>query len=145
MQSNIDHFAERLVAGMSEAIVEADAEGVIRRWNQGAARIFGFTEQEALGQSLDIIIPQRLRERHWQGFHATMQTGQSRYEEGHLLSVPAVRKDGTQVSIEFTIVPLTDDAGRMTGIVAIMRDVTKTFDELRTLRRELAALRARPA
>jgi PAS domain S-box-containing protein len=104
--------------------------------------MFRFTESEALGQSLDIIIPEALRSRHWQGYEATMQTGQSRYGEGHLLSVPAIRKDGSRISVEFTIVPFTDDAGKMIGIAAIMRDGTTRFEELRALRKELAA---RPA
>jgi PAS domain S-box-containing protein len=131
-------FAERLVAGMSDAIVYADAEGVIRVWNRGATRIFGFAEAEALGRSLDLIVPENLRERHWQGYRATMRTGQSRYGNGQILSVPAVRKDGTRVSVEFTIVPFTDNAGRMIGIAAIMRDATARFEELRALRRQLA-------
>jgi PAS domain S-box-containing protein len=135
----MEHFAERLVAGMSEAIVYADAGGVIRYWNQGAARIFGFTANEALGQSLDIIIPPGPRERHWLGYRATMRTGQSHYGPGHLLSVPAVRNDGTRISVEFTIVPFTDERGQMAGIAAVMRDVTKTFEELRTLRKQVAA------
>ena len=133
-------FAERLFSGMADAIVYADAEGVIRVWNRGAARIFGFTEGEALGHSLDLITPENLRERHWQGYRATMRTGQSRYGDGQLLSVPAVRKDGTRVSVEFTIVPFTDNAGRMVGIAAIMRDATARFEELRALRRQLAAV-----
>jgi PAS domain S-box-containing protein len=131
-------FADRLVSGMADAIIYADAEGVIRLWNRGATRIFGFAEAEALGCSLDIVIPENLRERHWQGYRATMRTGQSRYGDGQILSVPAVRKDGTRVSVEFTIVPFTDDAGRMIGIAAIMRDVTTRFEELRALRRQLA-------
>jgi len=132
-------FAERLVSGMSDAIVYADAEGVIRVWNLGAIRIFGFTEAEALGRSLDLIIPENLRERHWQGYRTTMRTGQSRYGNGQILSVPAVRKDGKRVSVEFTIVPFKDDAGQMVGIAAIMRDATARFEELRALRRQLAA------
>lgn len=135
---NMEHFAERLVAGMSDAIIYADAGGVICYWNDGAARIFGFTANEALGQSLDIIIPPGLRERHWLGYHATMRTGQSRYGAGHLLSVPAVRKDGTRISVEFTIVPFTDEACQMAGIAAVMRDVTKSFEELRDLRKQVA-------
>jgi PAS domain S-box-containing protein len=131
-------FADRLVSGMADAFIYADAEGVIRLWNRGATRIFGFAEAEALGCSLDIVIPENLRERHWQGYRATMRTGQSRYGDGQILSVPAVRKDGTRVSVEFTIVPFTDDAGRMIGIAAIMRDVTARFEELRALRRQLA-------
>jgi len=142
MPTDPEHFADRLITGMSDAIVYADADGVIRRWNRGAARIFGFTEAEAIGRSLDLIIPENLRSRHWEGYRATMRTGQSRYGDGQVLSVPAVRKDGARISVEFTIVPFTDDGGRMIGIAAIMRDATVRFEELRTLRRELAA---RPA
>ena len=131
-------FAERLASGMADAIVYADSEGIIRLWNRGATRIFGFAEAEALGRSLDLIIPKNLRERHWQGYRATMRTGQSRYGDGEVLSVPAMRKDGARISVEFTIVPFTDDAGRMIGIAAIMRDATARFEELRALRRQLA-------
>ena len=131
-------FADRLVSGMSDAIVYADAEGVIRLWNRGATRIFGFAETEALGCSLDIVIPEGLREHHWQGYRATMRTGQSRYGDGQILSVPAVRNDGARISVEFTIVPFTDDSGQMIGIAAIMRDATARFEELRALRRQLA-------
>lgn len=112
MEDNLEHFADRLIAGMSDAIVYADVEGVIRRWNGGATRIFGFTDTEALGQSLDIIIPESLRARHWHGYRTTIQTGQSRYGEGQLLSVPAVRKDGSRISVEFTIVPFTNSRGQ---------------------------------
>src|SRR6516165_1987904 len=135
-------FAERLVAGMSDAIVYADAEGVIRRWSRGATRIFGFAEAEALGRSLDIIIPENLRERHWQGYRATMRTGKTRYGDGQILSVPAMCKDGARISVEFTIVPFSDDSGQMVGIAAIMRDTTARFEELRALRRQLAAHQA---
>jgi PAS domain S-box-containing protein len=140
MELNQAKFAERLVSGMSDAIVYADAEGVIRKWNSGAIRIFGFSESEAVGQSLDIIIPERLRERHWEGYRATMRSGQSRYGAGQTLSVPALRKDGARISVEFTIVPFTDDSGKMIGIAAIMRDTTARFEELRALRRRLAAV-----
>ncbi len=127
-------FATTLVAGMSDALVYADADGRIRVWNSGAVRIFGFTEAEAVGQSLDIIIPANLRERHWRGYRETMRTGQTRYGDGQILSVPAVRKDGARISVEFTIVLFADINGQMTGIAAIMRDATKTFEELRALR-----------
>jgi PAS domain S-box-containing protein len=143
MELDLADFAERLVSGMADAIVYADAEGVIQVWNRGATRIFGFAEEEALGRSLDLIVPENLRERHWQGYRATMRTGQSRYGDGQILSVPAVRKDGTRVSVEFTIVPFTDNAGRMIGIAAVMRDATARFEELRALRRQLAVHSAR--
>src|SRR5438309_4479021 len=136
MEIDPAQFANRLVSGISDAIVYANAEGVIRLWNQGASRIFGFAEAEALGRSLDIIIPAGLRERHWQGFRTTMRTGQSGYGDGQVLSVPAVRKDGARISVEFIIVPFSDDS---IAIAAIMRDITARFEELRALRRQLAA------
>lgn len=141
MPFDADHFAQALVAGMPDAIVYADADGVIRMWNAGAARMFGFTADEALGQPLDIIIPGSLRERHWNGYRETMRTGQTRYGDGQILAVPATRKDGARISVEFTIVPFADDNGKMTGIAAIMRDATARFEELRALRKEVAALR----
>ena len=131
-------FATILVKKMADAVIYADAQGVIRFWNAGAERIFGFLEAEAVGQSLDCIIPQNLRERHWDGFNRTMRTGESRYQAGALLAVPAVRKDGSRISIEFTIVPFQDDAGRMVGIAAVMRDVTERFEEMKALRKAAA-------
>jgi PAS domain S-box-containing protein len=139
MQFGLEHFADRLVAGMSEAIIYADPEGVIRLWNRGAVRIFGFTEAEAVGRSFDIIIPERLRQRHWHGYGATMRTGESHHGDGQLLSVPALRKDSTRISVEFTIVPFTDGAGRMIGIAAIMHDTTARFEKMQTLRKQLTA------
>src|SRR5258708_33659184 len=105
MQPDPTQFATSLVGGMSEAIVYADASGLIRIWNDGATRMFGFSEAEALGASLDIIIPAGLQQRHWDGYRATMSTGQSRYADGQLLSVPAVRKDGTRMSVQVTLAP----------------------------------------
>jgi len=131
-------LAEAVLSARSDAIVAADAKGVIRFWNPGAERIFGYSRDEALGQSLDRIIPERLRQRHWDGFVRVMATGQSRYGESDVLAVPALRKDGTTISVEFTIVLLRDQAGAPIGIAAIMRDVTKRFEETRALRRRLA-------
>lgn len=137
-------FAEALVAGLSDAVVHVDAGGCIRIWNAGAERIFGFSAAEAIGQTLDLIIPASLRDRHNVGFAATMRTGHTKYGGGDILSVPAQRKDGARISVEFSIVPFADAAGTMTGVAAVMRDVTARFEELRSLRREVAALRAGP-
>jgi PAS domain S-box-containing protein len=128
-----------LLRSMSDAIIASDREGRITFWNPGAERIFGFSPGEAIGQSLDLIVPERLRERHWTGYTEVMRTGESRYGHGDLLSVPALRKDGARLSIEFTIVPLKDDAGAMTGMAAILRDVTTRFEELRALRQRALA------
>ena len=131
-------LARALLGTSSDAIIAADKDGIVRFWNPGAERIFGYTSEDAIGQSLDIIIPERLRKRHWDGYQQVMQGGESRYGHGDILAVPSIRKDGAGISVEFTIVPLTDEAGRLNGVAAIMRDVTKRFEEVRALKRKLA-------
>ena len=131
-------LAEALLATRSDAIVAANTEGLIRFWNPGAERLFGYTADEALGRSLDLIVPERLRARHWEGYARVMATGQSRYGEADVLAVPASRKDGSTVSVEFTIVPLRDQAGGLIALAALLRDVTKRFEETRELKRKLA-------
>ena len=124
-----DMLARALLGTSSDAIIAADKDGIVRFWNPGAERIFGYTSEDAIGQSLDIIIPERLRKRHWDGYQQVMQGGESRYGHGDILAVPSIRKDGAGISVEFTIVPLTDEAGLLNGVAAIMRDVTKRFEE----------------
>ena len=135
---------ERLTIDSPDAVVFADAAGKIRFWNRAATRIFGFEEAEALGQTLDLIVPERQRARHWEGYDRVMAGGASRYGVGDVLAVPAMRKDGNRISIEFTVLPVRDAMGAMLGIAAFLRDITPRFEELRALRRELAALKARP-
>ncbi|QCO18750.1 PAS domain S-box protein (plasmid) [Azospirillum brasilense] len=137
-ENDLQRLGLALLNSPAEAIAYADREGIIRFWNAGAERVFGFTADEALGQSLDIIIPDRQRQRHWDGYDQVMKTGESRYGSGDLLSVPATRKDGTRISVEFTIVPLKDADGTMLGMAAVMRDVSARFDELKALRRQAA-------
>jgi PAS domain S-box-containing protein len=141
MQSSPALF-ENIIRAAADAIVYADAEGAIRFWNAGAERVFGYAEAEAVGQSLDLIIPERLRARHWAGFREVMKTGESRYGAGELLAVPAQRKDGARISVEFTIVSLRDSTGRMLGMAAILRDVTQRFNETKALKEELAAAKS---
>jgi PAS domain S-box-containing protein len=131
-------LGDALLGSGSDAIVATDREGVITFWNPGAARIFGFTAGEAVGRSLDLIIPENLRARHWSGFRQTMESGTSRYGHGDLLSVPGLTKDGRRISVEFTIVLLRSETQAVAGTVAVMRDVTKRFEELRELKRRLA-------
>src|ERR1700722_13581458 len=121
-----------------EAIVAADRDGVIRFWSAGAERIFGFTSAQAVGRSLDLIIPERLRARHWAGWRQVMATGQSRYGAADVLAVPGMRQDGTPVSVEFMLQPVRDAAGQVLGLAATIRDVTERFTELRELRRQVA-------
>lgn len=134
-------LTDALLNSASDAIIATDREGVVTFWNPGASRIFGFSSDEAIGQSLDFIIPENLRARHWEGYRHTMATGESRYGTGDLLSVPALTKSGTRISVEFTIVMLRDERGLPDGTVAVLRDITKSFMEKLTLRRELAELR----
>jgi PAS domain S-box-containing protein len=115
-----------------------DREGVIRFWNPGAVRIFGFAEGEAVGASLDLIVPERLRQRHWEGYRRVVATGATRYGAGDVLAVPALARGGRQISVEFTIVLLRDTNNEITGMAAILRDVTARFEETRRLKRQLA-------
>ena len=131
-------LGEALLHSASDAIIATDRDGHITFWNPGAERIFGFTAAEAIGQSLDLIVPENLRARHWSGFRHTMATGTSRYGHGDLLSVPGLTKEGARISVEFTILLLSDAAQAVTGTVAVLRDVTKRFEEVRELKRRLA-------
>ena len=142
MTANLpDDLLARLASDSPDAIVYADAAGHIRFWNAAATRIFGFSEDEAMGARLDLIIPERLRARHWEGYDKVMGGAESRYGAGSLLAVPALHKDGKQISIEFTILPVHDDTGKLLGIAAYLRDATARFEEMRALRRELAVLK----
>lgn len=120
---DFDRFCRTLAREAPDAIVYADADGVIRFWNAGAQRIFGFGEAEAVGRSLDIIIPEDLRPRHWSGFHETVRTGKTRYGAGNTLAVRALRKDGRPISIEFSITPFRGGDGTIVGMAAILRDI----------------------
>ena len=134
-------LARQIVDQAQDAIVFADRDGVIRLWNAGAQAMFGYGVDEAVGQTLDLIIPERLRARHWTGFHNTMATGVTRYAT-QVLAVPAIRKDGTSMSVEFTVA-LLHESGALVGITAIIRDVTARWEEERALKKRLAALEAR--
>lgn len=136
--TDLSGLAHAILSTAADAIIATDREGLITFWNPGATRIFGFSNEEAMGRSLDIIIPENLRKRHWDGYHRTMATGESRYGSADLLAVPGLRKDGQRVSVEFTIVMLQDAQGQTCGTAAILRDVTKHFEEMRKLRRQLA-------
>lgn len=134
-----DRVAQALLGTQADAIVATDRHGVIRFWNPGAERIFGFRAGNALGQPLDIIIPENLRARHWEGWARVVETGQSRYGAGEVLSVPAMTADGRRISVEFTIMILWNNDNKVDGIAAILRDVTPRFEELRSLRRQLVS------
>ena len=131
----------RIVEEMPEAVIFADRQGVVRLWNRGAETMFGYSAAEALGQSLDLIVPERFRARHWDGYRQVMATGVTSYGQ-RLLAVPAVRNDGQRISIEFSIALLKDERGGVAGVVAVVRDVTARWQADRDLRKRLAALEA---
>ena len=130
---------EQVLEALGDAVVICDRDGVIRFWNAAAERLFGFAPTEALGSSLDLIIPERLRARHWAGFEKALATGQTRYEHD-VLRVPATHKDGRALSIAFTVGLLLGAQRTVTGLVAVIRDETKHYAEERDLRKRLAEL-----
>lgn len=134
-------LAERIIQAAADAIIVADAAGKITLWNAGAERLFGYTTGEALGQSLDLIIPAPQRRRHWDGYAHVMQTGETQYGT-QLLRVPAIRRDGSRFSIAFTVGLLIDGAGAVEGIFAILRDDTERFQTEKALRKQVAELEA---
>ncbi|AMO95153.1 sensory box protein [Collimonas fungivorans] len=140
MSSELD--LKQLVEAVGDAIVISDAKGAITLWNPAAERMFGFSQGEALGQSLDLIIPERQRQRHWDGYQKTMDTGITRYGND-VLRVPAVHKDGHTLSIAFTVALLHTTDNKVAAIVAVIRDESSRFAEDRALRKRLAELEAR--
>jgi PAS domain S-box-containing protein len=139
MQTTVD--LHDLVSALGDAVVVSDANGAITLWNKAAERLFGYTEEEALGRSLDLMIPENLRERHWDGYEKTMETGVTRYGTS-LLQVPAVDKDGRQFSIAFTVTLLHSADNKVSGIAAVIRDDTKRFQRDRAQRKRIAELEA---
>ncbi|ACA18412.1 putative PAS/PAC sensor protein [Methylobacterium sp. 4-46] len=132
---------EQVVEAVGDAIVVSDAEGRITAWNAAAERIFGFTKREALGETLDLITPERHRRRHWDGYAKTMATGVTKYGTT-LLRVPALHKDGRSLSIAFTVGLLHGPEGVVTGIVASIRDETSRWAEEKALRQRISDLEA---
>jgi PAS domain S-box-containing protein len=133
-----------LVQAAGDAIIVADVQGRIVLWNPAAERLFGLTQVEAVGRSLDLIIPERFRERHWTGSRTVRQTGQTCYGT-QVLRVPALHKEGQRLSIAFTVALLHRPEGALTGIAVIVRDDTARWQEEQALRQRLAALEGREA
>ena len=139
MASDIDLNA--LVAAVGDAVMVCDAQGAILLWNPACERLFGHTEAEVLGKTMDMIIPERLRKRHWEGYEKTMATGITKY--GHdVLRVPAIDKAGRSLSIAFTVAMLYGADGKVSAIAAIIRDETSRFNDERALKKRVAELEA---
>lgn len=141
MSSSYSHstLCEQIVDSSQIAVIFADERGIIRLWNTGAEAIFDFTSAEALGQSMDIIIPERHRARHWEGYQRVMQTGVTKYG-CELLAVPALRKGGGRLSIEFNVAIVRSPDGKIVGIAATLQDVTARWERDKALRARLADL-----
>lgn len=133
----MDRQLQQLIESSPDAILVADRQGHIRYWNTGAEQMFGYSAVEAVGQPLDLIIPENLRSRHWEGYFRVMATGQTKYISD-MLSSPGVHKDGTRLSLEFSIVLLRNDGGEIEGCASIMRDVTSRWQRERALKERLA-------
>ncbi len=131
-------LSEQIVQENSDAILFADRGGAIRLWNKGAEAMFGYTAAEAEGKSLDLIIPENLRGRHWEGYHKVMASGETRYGTD-LLSAPGIRKDGTRLSLEFSMVIVRDEDGSVLGTGAIIRDITARWQKEKALKERLKA------
>lgn len=138
-------LAQAIVANAPEAVIVADLDGRIQVWNGGAESIFGYSAQEALGQKLDLIIPEKLRARHWEGWNRVVETGVTRYSGSDLLAVPATHKDGHRLSIEFSIALLRDEAGKLTAFSTVMREVSERRNADLALRKQVAELEQRLA
>ncbi|MDD2468583.1 MAG: PAS domain S-box protein [Desulfobulbus sp.] len=134
----MDRQLQQLIERSADAILVADRQGQIRYWNDGAEHMFGYSAVEAVGQSLDLIIPEKLRSRHWEGFFRVMATGQTKYVSD-LLTTPGVRKDGTRLSLEFSIVLMRNDGNEIEGCASIMRDATSRWQKEKALKERLAA------
>ena len=135
-------LSRQIVDKAADAIIFADTEGIIRLWNSGAEAIFGYSAEEAIGATLDLIVPEKLREKHWEGYRKVMATGVTKYGSD-ILAVPAVKKDDSRISVEFTIVLLKDTTGKPQGTAAIMRDVTKRWQKEKELKKRVAELEER--
>ncbi len=137
-----DQALGQLVHELADAVVIADTAGTIVFWNAAAATLFGWSDDDAVGRSLDLIIPQRLRRRHWDGYQRVMETGRTKYS-GRLLEVPALHRDGHTLSVAFTVTLLTRPGeSRPEAIAAVLRDDTARRKELIGLRERVTELEA---
>jgi PAS domain S-box-containing protein len=129
----------QIVRACNDAIIYSDRAGIIRLWNSGAEQMLGFSADEAIGQSLDIIIPENQRSRHWEGYYKVMESGVTRYAKD-LLAAPALRKDGTRISSEFSMTIIRNAAGEIDGTAAVMRDVSARWQKEKEVRLRLSEL-----
>jgi PAS domain S-box-containing protein len=135
-------LCESIVEQIPLAVVFGDREGVVRLWNAGAEAMFGWSAEEALGKAMDMIIPEKQRARHWEGYFHVMETGITKYGLS-VLAVPALTKDGRRISVEFNVALLKAADGRVLGAAACIQDVTARWERDKALRARLAELEAK--
>jgi PAS domain S-box-containing protein len=138
---NQESIYQWIVERAPDAVVFSDQDGIIRVWNTGAEAIFGFSAEEAVGETLDIIVPEKMRERHWEGYFRVMKTGETKYGKD-LLAVPGICKDGSRVSLEFSVALIRDEDGVLLGVSAVIRDVSARWLKEREMKERLSALEA---
>lgn len=126
--AGVQNLQHRLIEAAPDAIIFADCGGVIRLWNHGAETLFGYTAEEAVGHTLDLIVPEPFRETHWTGFHRAIERGYFAKDES-LLTSRATTKDGQTISVELSAAIICNDAEQPIGIMAIGRDVTERYSE----------------
>ena len=141
---DIEMIYRQIIENSHDAILFSNLDGIIDLWNSGAEEIFGYKKEEAVGKSLDLIIPEKLRQRHWDGYQKVMKTGESRYGK-ELLKVPALRKDGTSISVEFTISLVRNLQNEIMGTAAIIRDVTERWKQEKELKQKIKLLESKSA
>ena len=118
-----------------DAVIFAGTNGVIEVWNSAASTLFGFSSDEALGHSLDLIIPERFRDAHWKGFERALADGDTKYR-GQVLPTRSQRKDGTTIYVELTFAIVKDSSGSVIGALAHARDITERFLKEREQRQQ---------
>lgn len=126
---------------MPEAVIFCDLEGVVRVWNGGAEKVFGWTAEEAIGQSLDMIIPERMRKAHWDGFNQAIARGGVKPGRTSMIT-RSLHKTEESIYIDMSFEMVRNEAGDMLGSLAVVRDATKRFTEEKALRKQLAELTA---
>jgi PAS domain S-box-containing protein len=120
-------IAQAALAPGPHAVVSADREGIIRDWNETAEHIFGHSAGQAIGQTLDLIVPEEERANHWRNFRRVMANGLLNYRPDHVLDVEGLRRDGTRVRLDVALIAIPDEAGRLVGITAIMREADRNL------------------
>ena len=134
-----DAVYRRIVEQTTDAVIFADREGLIRIWNRGAEAVFGYPAAEALGKSLDIIIPEELRKRHWEGYRAAVAAGKTKLGS-RVLVTRGLHKDGSRLYVDLSFAVIVDASGHAEGALAVGRNVTERYLADRALRKRVAEL-----